>query len=727
MPDLKATDFRQFFIELHEKNPFPWQEALAERVCLSGWPDVIDLPTASGKTACIDIALFALALRNGDTPRRIFFIVDRRVVVSEAYLRMKGIRDKLRDTKTGVLGMVAEVLRRLAGGDDPVSAYEMRGGAYRDETWVKNPLQPIVVASTVDQVGSRLLFRGYGVSENSWPVHAGLIGNDALIILDEAHCSRAFAETLQRIEQYRGADWSSNPIQAPFRSVEMTATPSRKHGARFQITDADRVNEVFRKRLQASKPVRLIEVKGKRDDFGKLADELISQATDLASAAGARRIAILVNRVRTAKLVYRRLLDIVKNAAVDLVIGRMRAVDRDDLYESKLAKLKSGTPRQAEAPLMFVVATQCLEVGADLDFDVLVSECASIDALQQRFGRLDRLGEFGKARGAIVIGSWQVNPKQPDPVYGEALSKTWEWLKNIGGKAAEVNMAIESEGGSQTVLELLKSPDTQGMRLYGEDAPILLPSHVDALSQTSPVPEPDPFIELFLHGPDRGVPDVHVVWRADLDERKPDTWADIVRLCPPSSRETMPIQIYAFKRWFAGEKDADEKESDLSFGASEREPEQKRQMRALVWRGDASGLIQRAGEVKPGQTLVLPLPADGWKNELGYIPESSLLDAGDRAAFGVRNSISLRLHPDVIKQWPETPARQTVIEYASRDGAELGEMKDRLQVYLGELDSDAKPWPYAFLNELNKLKRPQLNVYSGQEFPYVLQGRRSVR
>jgi CRISPR-associated endonuclease/helicase Cas3 len=724
--DLQMNDFPQFFFHLHGTNPFPWQEALAQTVCTGDWPEVIDLPTASGKTACIDIALFALALRGAEAPRRIFFVVDRRVVVNEAYLRMKGICKKLGEAETGVLGAVAGRLRRLAGGDAPLHVYEMRGGAFRDETWVKNPLQPTVVASTVDQVGSRLLFRGYGVSDYSWPLHAGLIGNDALMILDEAHSSRAFAQTLQRVEQYRGDSWADDPIRAPFRFVEMTATPSRESGQPYRITDADRSNEVFGKRLHASKPTRLVEQKGRTDDFTKLAEKVISEATELADEADAKRIAILVNRVRTAKIVHDRLREKVKEASVELVIGRMRPVDRDDLYEQKLKRLKSDVPRQPEDPLTFVVSTQCLEVGADLDFDVLVSECASIDALQQRFGRLDRLGQFGRARGAIVIGSWQVNPKRPDPVYGEALSKTWEWLKGIGGESADVNMGIEPRHGeAQTVAELLKSTDSQGMRLYGEDAPILLPAHLDALAQTSPVPEPEPSAELFLHGPERGAPDVQVVWRADLDEENPQAWQDIATLRPPSSREAMPVQIYAFKKWFAGEKNADGKESDLAFGAEEDEPEQKRQMRALAWRGDDSELITDASQVRPGQTLVLPAAAEGW-NELGYIPEGVPEDVADRAAFDVRRrTVSLRLHTEVIKEWPQTPALKAVAEYASTDGAEPDEMQDRLKAYLAELDVNVKRWPYPFLSELNQRRRKRLNAYPGQDAAYVLEARRS--
>ena len=82
MSNLGASDFEQFFLELHEREPFPWQTRLAAQVCSSGWPKVIDLPTASGKTACIDIALFALAVRGHEAPRRIFFVVDRGLIES---------------------------------------------------------------------------------------------------------------------------------------------------------------------------------------------------------------------------------------------------------------------------------------------------------------------------------------------------------------------------------------------------------------------------------------------------------------------------------------------------------------------------------------------------------------------------------------------------------------------------------------------------------------------
>lgn len=749
MADLQADQFREFFQELHGKQPFPWQEALAQQVCISGWPKVIDLPTASGKTACIDIALFALAVSEGkDAPRRIFFVVDRRVVVNEAYLRMCRVRCALKKARDGVLGSVAENLRRLANGNrssedgvspDPLFVYEMRGGAFRDETWVRNPLQPTVITSTVDQVGSRLLFRGYGVGENSWPLHAGLIGNDALIFLDEAHCSRAFAQTLKSVERYRGEEWASHPLRLPFHVVEMTATPAQEAKPEhvFRLTKNDRNEDVLRQRLQATKPSGLVEIPGKKDDIARLASALIDQAEELAKAADAKRVAIFANRVKTAKQVYQQIRKRMEGTAaqIELVIGSMRAVDRDDLYDSKLRHLKSGEERKPEDLLTFVVSTQCLEVGADLDFDVLVSECASIDALQQRFGRLDRLGEFKRARGAIVIAPWQVDLKQPDPVYGEALSQTWKWLKGIAGKSSEINMGIESRAGEpQTIRERLADLDEEQkkkLHLQTEDAPVLLPAHVDMLAQTSPVPAPSPLVEFFLHGPKRGDADVQVVWRNDLeDARDEEEEIEIVKLCPPSSRETMSVPISAFKRWFAGEKDAYEQESDLETGVEEEKAVQQEQQQnkyALIWMGDESRRTRKAKDIKPGQTLILRASLEGW-DDLGHIPEGSQKDVGDRAAFGVRNGVSLRLHPEVMKEWPETPVLQSLVEYVKKDGAEQGEIEELLRQYRTELQEgplELHRWPYELLENFGKLRRKDVETYPEQSTPYVLRARRS--
>jgi CRISPR-associated endonuclease/helicase Cas3 len=108
--------FRDFFTALWGRDPFPWQTMLAERITSGRWPRALDLPTAAGKTACIDVAIYALAVQadkpiaERTAPRRIWFVVDRRIVVDEAFERASTIAKKLTTATDGPLKATAERL-----------------------------------------------------------------------------------------------------------------------------------------------------------------------------------------------------------------------------------------------------------------------------------------------------------------------------------------------------------------------------------------------------------------------------------------------------------------------------------------------------------------------------------------------------------------------------------------------------------------------------------------
>ena len=73
MSEAGVADFAAFSSEtFHDCEPFPWQQRLTAQVLESGrWPKVIDLPTGTGKTAVLDTAVFALAVRPAVSPRRV--------------------------------------------------------------------------------------------------------------------------------------------------------------------------------------------------------------------------------------------------------------------------------------------------------------------------------------------------------------------------------------------------------------------------------------------------------------------------------------------------------------------------------------------------------------------------------------------------------------------------------------------------------------------------------
>jgi CRISPR-associated endonuclease/helicase Cas3 len=747
LPELNIDRFPDFFNAIHGHSPFRWQTRLAEIACNGNWSDFIKLPTSSGKTACIDIAVFSLAYQasrqkytgKGITaPRRIFFVVDRRVIVNEAFQRATKICDQLekvyhqRDVANPALP-VAAWLQSLTDHPKapPLDCFELRGGIYRDDAWVRSMLQPTILTSTVDQIGSRLLFRGYGVSDTNLSIHAALTANDSLVILDEAHCSKPFSQTLEAIARYRDANlnsdiaprWSEQSVASPFGFTQMTATPDApaQNTTVFELEPDDyNVDPLLKQRHYCSKPVRLVECNAKgAQQNAKLAKELVTQAKLLASPPEGsidkpcRRIAIVVNRVACAHEAYR-LLQKEFGDQVDLMIGRMRPFDRDVLTE-KLQKAFRSDPNRAEdnaSSPRFVVATQCLEVGADFDFDGLVSQCAALDALRQRFGRLNRLGLPGQShsRGVIVMATGDLKPKEPDPIYGEALPNTWQWLSKcsqqspnaagpeVAGDRANETKARESDitGTAMTTSvdfgitamdAMIGQPRTnpQIPKLSAEslNAPVLMAAHLDILCQTAPKPAIEPDIATFLHGPNRGVPELRVCWRADLPEKsdalKDEHWANEARktvaVCPPSAAELISVPLARFRNWLNGVEPADEtgdvlgEHSENGESIESEKQDLPRHRYGIVWTGaDRSSVFVDATTIRnlrPNDTIVLPVRAGGW-SQFGHVPkapndidaaevisddrykELAKMDIADCAFQQSRARIILRVHKRLI-------------------------------------------------------------------------------
>lgn len=646
---MSPEDFDSFFAELHGHDPFPWQSRLVRDVLEGdGWPSLISLPTAAGKTAVLDVAVFALAAEAANarghrrTPRRILFVVDRRIVVDQAYERARTIAERLAANDSGALGRVGEALVAL-GGDVPLTVARLRGGMYLDRSWVRSPAQPVVCVSTVDQVGSRLLFRGYGLMSqprNSLSVHAGLIGHDALVILDEAHLSRPFAETLAAVARYRRWADEDHRLAAPWQTVEMTATPRGRSA--FHEDEADAANPELGRRLRAGKQARLLkeirtDIADEQENRRRLADAIADQVVAL-HAEGSAVVGAVVNRVATARSIFDRLRDEGRDAV--LLVGPSRPYDRDALLERYLPRIAAGRARGADTRHLAVVATQTVEVGADLDFDGLVTECAALDALRQRFGRLDRLGELGEAPAAIVARSDHASRKWDDPVYGTALAETWHWLKEQAGRARTIDM-----GHAALAPHLPSEADLERLRTPSRSAPIMLPAHLDLLAQTSPAPVPEPDVSLFLHGPRDSAADVQIVWRADLAPENSDSWADIVALVPPVSAEALAVSPGAARMWLAQQAVLDVADVEGASGGQESIADGRI---ALRWRGPEQSVIVAPGDVRPGDTIVVP-SAYGGADEFGWHPNSRepVPDIADAVSLRYRGRAVLRLHPAI--------------------------------------------------------------------------------
>lgn len=779
MPPLERKYFSEFFKAVHGHAPFEWQKRFAGEVFEKGFHDVVRVPTACGKTSVLDVAVFHFALqadrepKDRNAPRRLCFVVDRRLVVDEVTDHAIRIRKAICAAASGqptepVLKAVAERLASLAAeADDPLRVIRLRGGVYRDDGWAADPLTPSIIVSTVDQIGSRLLFRGYGVSRRSRPLQAGLLAFDTHIILDEAHLSNVFADTLRAVQRFQS--WAEESPLAQDRFVglmRMSATTS-DDGRGFELTEEERQDVRLKPRLKASKPAELIEVKvdaitkqlrekqpnkareQEQKNRAELIEKIVNQAKGLAGLEASsqaddqpRVIGVVVNRVATARAVFKKLKSNKQHEQerdAILLTGRIRPYDRDRLLEDWLPKIRAGRYQEPERPL-FIVATQTVEVGANLDFDALVTEAAPLDALRQRFGRLDRLGKRHERNAlspaCILIRSDQTKKSDGDPIYGSAIAETWKWLMNK-------NVATATSGGkkkSPTVdfginaldAKLPEDADkVQPMLAPAGEAPLLFPAHLDAWVQTDPVPEPDPDVAPFLHGRADTPADVQVIWRADLTEEDRNNWADIVAAMPPRSREALPVSVYEVRAWLKGAARGDIADVEGSSDEHVRVRNGGASPHALRWQGAGkkNTHVVNSDSVRPGDTIVIPAAfggadAFGWNPQAkGRVPDvaeaclAEVIASYPANAFR-RPKLRLRLHPELLPNAEDLPRERLQTRLKAAIEAARSENEDAWAVVkkllLEMKDSLSSSHSAAVQAFLDGEREPEIRLYANE-------------
>jgi CRISPR-associated endonuclease/helicase Cas3 len=713
---LRRSDFSKFFEAIHGYEPFPWQKMLVERVLDEGWPDLLDLPTASGKTACLDIAVFTLAFQAGmqrqerTTPRRIFFVVDRRIVVDEAYERAEKIAAALAQAldKRGesIVRTVAQSLCDLACGDHKtaLAVARLRGGIGRAAVLPSHPLQPSIISATVDQIGSRLLFRSYGGSDRVAPVHAALVAYDSLIILDEAHCSVPFCQTAAAVRDYLSPKWQQEapPLAAPLKLMVMTATPPtgldiKQKFPKRNERSAALEHDLLKERSSAQKLATLELCTGREQDplVSAAATHVLAQLN-----AGRQRIAVMVNRVRTAHDVLDALR--ARQPACELVLltGRMRPIDRDDLVNRWKGVLKAGSDVKLEKPIV-LVTTQCLEVGADFSFDALITECASVDALLQRFGRLDRLGEIGHTEACILVRAADIKNGE-DPIYGSALAATWQWLKEQKDQPVDFGIDV-----MRRRISGLDDATRDTMLAPHPNAPVLMPAHVDLLCQTAPVPVPDPDVAAYLHGLGRGDPEVRVAFRADLADDA-TKWSELLQVCPPAALECLSVPLWRMRRWLAGvavlppedvEGIATSEENDENAG--------NQRQRFAVFRDGAWEIHTNSEELRGGDMVVLPRdPNDPLPNALGTFLDGAFADRADEAYWCGQRRALLRIHPDLLAPYKEHTAITALLTWAKESAqADEPDLQALREILATLASSPPVPWLGQLAGVLCKIMR----------------------
>lgn len=673
--NLTPKRFAEFFQAVHGYDPFPWQQRLAEQVIQDDWPDVIDIPTGCGKSAALDVAVYALAANPQVMPRRIAVIVDRRIIVDQLHSRAETIAAKIASRENPIFEDVADALQNIAGNNapskNPIVVSKMRGGAPIDDSWAEEPHRPWIITSTVDQLGSRILHRGYGVSPRMRPIHAGLAGNDILIILDEVHLSAPFAQTLKAIKRLHN---ERAELPNRFKVVQMSATADISNARIFKLKPSDtQESEDLDRRVNAQKALSLSQAPNRRGLPRRVAT-LVKAA---AKKDGVKTVGVIANRVNTAIDIFKQIQDGGINA--ELITGRMRPIDRKPITD-KIARLSSPDKKSDNNQFTAIVSTQAIEVGADFSFDELITECAPADNLIQRIGRLDRRGTQAQNGqrppiAHIISLTNELTPRAIDPIYGDAVKETWFALEQIANPTL------------QNLKEIAKEEKTLAPKL---NAPLMLRSHMESFCQTNPEPRAQPQISDFLHGIHSGGPaEVSIVWRRHRS-------AEHLTAVPPRAGECLTIPLSAATKWLRGDR-SPQIVADVTQRESIDAPRQTPQSDAkngqwTIWNASEKSVADspQIDAIQPGD-LIVAAPELGGLSSANWDPQATdeVTDIGDhaQAPFSPKIRLAAGLEfadalADISPKWMPNP--KAVLEEDETDIEKIERWLEERRAFITE-------------------------------------------
>lgn len=514
----EILEFEKAFKALTDYTPMKWQLRLFEKYMMRGdIPHGIDLPTGIGKTSVIPIWLIALASQAVDNtttlPRRLIYIVNRRTVVDQATNIVEQMRNRLLQPSNPAwqvhgetLVQVATALRFLSSGLEniPLAVSTLRGELADNDEWKTDPARPAIIVGTIDMIGSKLLFSGYGDGKYHRPHHAGLIGQDSLIVHDEAHLTPAFNDLLQAIARAQLHDAEKRSVKI----MELSATRRGVTGHVFTLEPEDETDQIVRDRLDAQKSLRFHE-SDEEKPTAKLAELAARHEASPCKVLIYARDPETVLKVKTE--LYKKL-GRTAEPRIALLTGTMRGYERDQLVKKNEVYLALLNADQIVKETVYLISTSAGEVGIDLDADNLICDLTTLDSIIQRFGRVNRKG--GKGRVAeldIVFGTNTKTSTESTSDFENAVRATKELLMEL----------LPRDASPRALREMLNKVELSQKEAAFSPKPAIpavTDIHLDNWSLTTISEDMPgrPEVASYLHGITNDPPETYLAWRIEV-------------------------------------------------------------------------------------------------------------------------------------------------------------------------------------------------------------------
>ncbi|MCO6454791.1 MAG: DEAD/DEAH box helicase [Pirellulaceae bacterium] len=603
---MSAEQFKAMFRRATNGNdPLPYQERLALADSL---PSLLDVPTGLGKTAATILAWiwrrrFCKTHRDS-TPRRLVYCLPMRVLVEQTHRVAIDWLNRLR--------MLAEEAKeqypnwsRPDGdlGDYPAAVYLLLGGEEQTD-WALWPERDAILIGTQDMLLSRALNRGYGMSRYRWPVHFGLLNNDCLWVMDETQLMGSGLLTTAQLAAFGEKLWSR---AKPSRFLWMSATlgdtfldtRDRRDwhvlpGTKLELSADDLQSPAILTRLRAPKAIAVVKDRPKP-----------SLILDEHAIHGVGRLSLLVfNTVPAAKKMFGELqAEASKPArrrkgpvpAFCLIHGRFRSGDRKrqlQQVEAFASQVDRETGAVPGSPGLVIVSTQVVEAGFDISSVRLWSEIAPWSSVVQRLGRLNREGRQPNALATF----WRPKEERdgenkPDSPNAKRIGPYDKAAIDIGQRLlTEVQEAMGAGEEYRDALDQVSQSDISRDALQVAAECVIRPDDLLELFGTDhDLAGGFTNVSQFVRDSDRNV-DAQVFWR---DFSPKHAWR--LDEQPPNRDELCAVPFFELRR-FLGTKGG-----------------------AWEWNAEINRWERRsAKDIWPGMTLMLPLSAGGYSDELGW-------------------------------------------------------------------------------------------------------------
>jgi CRISPR-associated endonuclease/helicase Cas3 len=433
---MATPDYKQFFRRATGLSPWPFQVRVANGQQL---PDVLEAPPGSGKTAAIVLAWLYRRTQpqpgEGDRAAlRLAYALPQRSLVEQVARETAGWLERLELTDD--IDLVV-----LMGGTTK------KAGRRNADLWRQSIDRPTIVIGTVDQIASRALFRGYGISRKMYPVDAAVLLNDTHIVIDEIQLAPESTATLRQLQGFsaratRLGQFGLTCMSATINSEYLDTVDNPATDITVARLDERDLAGGLATRINATRTIsRLAAAPGNPK----------SLATAIASAhqPGTRTLAI-VNTVKLAQEVHTALTKLNLNTDLLLLHSRFRGVERSAAVEL----LSEPLSEQGQ----IVISTQVIEAGVDIDSATLVTELASWSSVVQRSGRCNRRGVTDNARLL-----W-LPPLKPAPYEEADVKATQEAMLELESQAVSNRNLLNLDVAELTqARQVLRWPDLLGL------------------------------------------------------------------------------------------------------------------------------------------------------------------------------------------------------------------------------------------------------------------------